>query len=94
VVQPEPAGLRGGGEAVGGGDVRGKPVQRDGGRRRDHVRRGGRRVRQGHPPQAVAAVLVYVCPPRAASRAGEADTDSSQFGKESGGWSRWPRKKG
>jgi hypothetical protein len=28
-------------------------VQRHGGRRRDHHRRGGRRVRQGHPPQAL-----------------------------------------
>ena len=54
-VQPEPAGLRGGGEAGGGGGhVPGEPVQRHGRRRRDHHRRGGRRVRQGHPAQALA----------------------------------------
>ena len=50
-VQPEPAGLRGGGEVAGGEDqdVRGEPVQRDGRRRRDHVARRGRRLRQEDP---------------------------------------------
>ncbi|KAF8694504.1 hypothetical protein HU200_038250 [Digitaria exilis] len=56
VVQPEPAGLRGHGEADGGGsDVRGEPVQCHGGRRRDHLRRGGRRVRQGDPSSQALA---------------------------------------
>jgi hypothetical protein len=55
-VQPEPAGLRGRREVLILVDVRGEQLQRDGGRRRDHVGRRGRRVRQEDPTQTVASI--------------------------------------